>query len=75
MKLVLGKWATDRIANGSTPELAAREAIGYLSSRVNGHGGMILLDARGRYGVAHNTPRMAWAVRTKSGEQVATEIS
>ena len=75
MKLVLGKWATDRIANGSTPELAAREAIGYLSSRVNGHGGMVLIDARGRYGIAHNTPHMAWAVRTKAGEQVGTEIA
>src|SRR2546423_14794709 len=75
MKLVLGKWATDRIANGSTPELAAREAIGYLSSRVHGPGGMILIDARGRYGIAHNTPHMAWAVRTKAGEQVGTEIA
>jgi len=74
MKLVLGKWATDRVSAGSAPELAAREAIGYLSARVNGHGGMILLDARGRYGIAHNTPRMAWAVRTNSGEQVGIEV-
>jgi beta-aspartyl-peptidase (threonine type) len=74
MKLVLGKWATDRIASGSVPELAAREAIGYLNSRVNGLGGMILLDAQGRYGIAHNTPRMAWGVRTTSGEQVGAEI-
>lgn len=75
MKLVLGKWATDRIAGGSTPELAAREAIGYLNSRLNGHGGMILLDARGRHGIAHNTPRMAWGVRTKAGEQSGIQIS
>ena len=74
MKLVLGKWATDRVSAGSVPGSAAREAIGYLSSRVNGHGGMILLDARGRYGIAHNTPRMAWAVRTSSGEQVGIEV-
>ena len=73
MKLVLGKWATDRIATGSVPELAAREAIGYLNSKLDGHGGMILLDARGRYGIAHNTPRMAWAVRTKSGERIEIE--
>ena len=75
MKLVLGKWATDRIAGGSTPELAAREAIGYLNSRLDGHGGMILIDARGRFGIAHNTPRMAWGVRTKSGEQSGIQIS
>ena len=72
MKLVLGKWAADRVANGSAPELAAREAIGYLNSRVSGHGGLILLDARGRYGIAHNTPRMAWGVKTTSIEQVGT---
>jgi beta-aspartyl-peptidase (threonine type) len=74
MKLVLGKWATDRIAGGAPPELAAREAIGYLSSRFDGHGGMILLDARGRYGIAHNTPKMAWAVRTTKFEQVGITI-
>lgn len=75
MKLVLGKWATDRVAGGSTPELAVREAIGYLNSRLDGHGGMILLDARGRCGIAHNTPRMAWGVRTKAGEQSGIQIS
>ena len=75
MKLVLGKWATDRIAGGSVPELAAREAIGYLNSRVNGHGGMILLDARGRYGIAHNTPRMAWGVKSGKSEQVGLEVA
>ena len=74
MKLVLGKWATDRVATGAPPELAAREAIGYLESRVNGHGGMILLDANGRYGIAHNTPRMAWAVKTSKSEEVGIAI-
>ena len=74
MKLVLGKWAADRVASGAPPELAAREAIGYLNSRVNGHGGMILLDARGRYGIAHNTPRIAWAVKTTKSEGVGITI-
>src|SRR5579862_3205331 len=68
MKLVLAKWAADRVASGNLPEWAALEAINYLQSRLNGHGGMILLDARGRFGIAHNTPRMAWAVKTKSYE-------
>ena len=43
MKLVLGKWATDRVAAGSAPEIAAREAISYLYNRLGGHGGIILL--------------------------------
>jgi beta-aspartyl-peptidase (threonine type) len=58
------------VASGSLPEWVALEAINYLESRLNGHGGMILLDARGRFGIAHNTPRMAWALKT-TGQEAA----
>lgn len=68
MKLVLAKWAADRVASGSLPEWAAAEAINYLHARGNGHGGIILLDSRGRFGIAHNTPRMAWALKTVKEE-------
>ncbi len=64
MKLVLAKWAADRVESGSLPEWVAQEAMNYLKQRVNGHGGIILLDAQGRFGIAHNTPRMAWALHT-----------
>jgi beta-aspartyl-peptidase (threonine type) len=64
MKLVLAKWAADRVESGSLPEWVAKEAMNYLKQRVNGHGGIILLDAQGRFGIAHNTPRMAWALHT-----------
>jgi L-asparaginase / beta-aspartyl-peptidase len=67
MKLVLGKWATDRVAAGSTPEFAAREAISYLFNRLGGHGGIILLGPDGRFGIAHNTPAMAWGLATSAG--------
>jgi L-asparaginase / beta-aspartyl-peptidase len=73
MKLVLAKWAADRVASGSRPEWVAAEAIHYLESRVNGHGGMILLDARGRFGIAHSTPRMAWGVKTVKEEASGIE--
>jgi beta-aspartyl-peptidase (threonine type) len=73
MKLVLAKWAADRVATGSLPEWVAAEAINYLKDRVNGHGGMILLDGRGRLGIAHNTPRMAWALKTSQHESYGTE--
>jgi beta-aspartyl-peptidase (threonine type) len=63
MKLVLAKWAADRVASGATPEQTAREAMQYLKSRLNGHGGMIVLDAQGRIGMAHNTPKMAVGFR------------
>lgn len=65
MKLVLAKWAADRVAAGNRPEWAAREAMNYLQERVAGHGGIIVLDSSGRIGIWHNTPRMAWALRTR----------
>ncbi|MGP8187737.1 MAG: isoaspartyl peptidase/L-asparaginase [Terracidiphilus sp.] len=67
MKLVLGKWATDRVAAGAAPDLAAHEAIAYLYNRLGGHGGIILLSPDGRFGLAHNTPAMAWGLATPSG--------
>ncbi len=73
MKLVLAKWAADRVLAGNAPEWVAREAIHYLKQRVNGHGGIILLDARGRFGIAHNTPRMAWGVKTVERESGGIE--
>lgn len=66
MKLVLGKWAVDRVGGGVSPAEAAAQAIAYLKTRAGGHGGMILLDGQGRFGIAHNTPRMAWAVQSLS---------
>lgn len=63
MKLVLGKWAADRVQAGYAPELVSADAIKYLKARLNGHGGIILLDAFGRFGIHHNTPRMAWAYK------------
>lgn len=69
MKLVLAKWSTDRVRSGSVPEWVAKEAISHLEERVKGHGGIILLDPEGRFGIAHNTPRMAWAVRQTGREE------
>jgi L-asparaginase / beta-aspartyl-peptidase len=74
MKLVLGKWATDRVASGTAPELAAREAISYLYNRLGGHGGIILLGPDGRFGFAHNTPAMAWGLATPAGHETGLTI-
>jgi len=64
MKLVLAKWTADRIAAGNLPEWSAQEAMNYLKQRVNGHGGIIVLNREGHIGISHNTPRMAWAYKT-----------
>lgn len=67
MKLVLGKWATDRVAAGQSPQNAASQAIELLFRRLHGHGGIILLDCHGRVGLAHNTPGMAWGLAKHEG--------
>jgi beta-aspartyl-peptidase (threonine type) len=74
MKLVLGKWAVDRVQLGASPEQVAPEAISYLHKRLGGHGGIILLAPDGRYGLAHNTPRMAWGICTTDGPRTGLKI-
>src|SRR2546422_4973879 len=68
MKLVLAKWAADRVASGNAPEWVAAEAADYLKTRLDGHGGMIFLPSPGRFGIAHKKPRMAWG-RKKSKQE------
>ena len=74
MKLVLAKWAVDRVPQLG-PEQAAEDAIAYLYSRLKGHGGIILLGPDGRFGIAHNTPRMAWAVCEREGLRAGTHLN
>jgi beta-aspartyl-peptidase (threonine type) len=74
MKLVLGKWAVDRVQQGQSPEQVAPEAIAYLYRRLGGHGGIILLGPDGRFGIAHNTPRMAWGICTADGPRTGLRV-
>ncbi len=74
MKLVLGKWAVDRVASGANPQSAASAAIDYLYTRLGGHGGIILLGPDGRFGIAHNTPGMAWGIATPAGIRTGVRI-
>jgi beta-aspartyl-peptidase (threonine type) len=73
MKLVLAKWTADRVLAGNLPEWAAQEAMNFLEQRLNGHGGIIVLNAQGQVGIAHNTPRMAWALKTVNKEDAGIE--
>ncbi len=74
MKLVLAKWTADRVAAGQAPDKAAVEAIDYLKARLGGHGGLIVLDRQGRMGVTHNTPRMAWGIRSDSRHEAGFKV-
>ena len=46
---------------GKSPSSAAAEALLYMSQRVQGNGGAIVVNARGELGHHFTTERMAWA--------------
>lgn len=61
MKIVLSKVACEFLEKGLPAQKAAEESIKMLEEKVNGRGGIIVLDKKGRIGVAYNTPAMVWA--------------
>jgi len=46
---------------GMDAQAAAREAIGYLQRKVQGSGGLIIVDRNGIVGAARSTPGLLWA--------------
>ncbi|HKQ70276.1 MAG TPA: isoaspartyl peptidase/L-asparaginase, partial [Polyangiaceae bacterium] len=60
LRTCLAKTAIDDMRRGLDPETASRRAIDLLSNRVGAQGGIILVDAFGRLGLARSTPSMAW---------------
>jgi len=70
MKVVISKLVCDFIAQGMNAQEAGEAAIQILAERTPGEGGVIVLDRRGQIGIAHNTPYIAHAYVTSSGEIV-----
>lgn len=68
MQVVLAKHATDLIRNGNSARLAAQASIDYMEKRVDGYGGIIVIDKDGQIGFAHNTPHMAVAWYDEDGK-------
>jgi beta-aspartyl-peptidase (threonine type) len=60
MRVVLAKSTIDRLASDDAMT-AAQWGVSCLETKVNGLGGIIVLDRHGRVGYASNTPRMAFA--------------
>ena len=75
MAVVLSKSAIDIEEKTHDPEASCRKAIGLLKDRMNGLGGLIMVDARGRIGYHHNTPRMAFAFVEGERERKHSAIS
>ncbi len=68
IKVVLTKFAVDRLRAGQEPTSAALQSVKELE-RVGGHGGVILVDREGRLGFAFNTARMARAWVDSKGKE------
>ncbi len=72
MKVVMSKTTCDLLGRGLDAQQAAQAAVRVLAERVHGLGGVIVVDAQGRTGAMHNTPRMAHAyVDAAEGEIIA----
>jgi len=70
LRVVLSKTACDLMEDGLTVSAACRAALAIMKRRVDGLGGLIAIDRRGRLGLSYNTPRMAHALVRPSGRKV-----
>lgn len=67
IKVVMAKTVVDFMEqNGGNSQEAAERGVAHLKRKVDGLGGVIALNARGEFGVAFNTPRMARAYMSSS---------
>lgn len=59
IRLVMAKTICDRLAEGTSPAVAARQALRLLQSRISGSAGALVLSRDGRFAIRHVTPHMA----------------
>ncbi len=61
IRLLIARRAVEAMAQGMSPQQAADAMIALLSERVQGEGGLIVVDGSGNIGAARNTIAMPWA--------------
>ncbi|MGD0056628.1 MAG: isoaspartyl peptidase/L-asparaginase [Methanomassiliicoccales archaeon] len=71
MKIVPARRVCEDIEKGMNPMNAASETINHLGERVDGLGGVIVLDRNGKIGYSFNTPYMACAFINEEGRTTA----
>ena len=73
MRLVVSKSACDAMLSLTAQSAAAKTVRDV--TRLAGRGlGIVSLDRKGRYGIAHNTPHLCWAALTKDRELVSQMV-
>lgn len=71
MRVLVSKRVCDFIAEGLSAQKSCEAAIDVLTDRVDGHGGLIAVDVRGRIGIFFNTEAMPHA-HAIAGEAVVS---
>ena len=71
MKIIFCKMACDLMAKGMATQPAAEETLDYLARRVEGKGGIIMMNPQGEIGWAFNTRRMTCGWVTPEGRIIA----
>lgn len=75
IKIVLAKTIVDHLERtGGDPQEAAEYGINLLQKKVDGRGGVIILNHEGRVGVSFSTPRMAYASMTEQMDAPRVEV-
>jgi len=70
MRLCLAKTACEWMRAGMHPEDVARASVQLLYDRVEGTGGIILVDRQGRLGLARTTVGMTWAAMAAEWDEL-----
>jgi beta-aspartyl-peptidase (threonine type) len=65
IKMALSKVVCELLGKGLTAQKAAEEGVKRLEMKINGRGGVIVLDKKGNVGISYNTPKMARAYMTE----------
>lgn len=73
-RVTMTRALVDRLRAGVPAEEAAWATVDELAERVSGTGGIICVDARGRIGIAHNTPRMTFGYATLERPEPVTGV-
>jgi len=61
LKVMLARNAIEKLKQGLSPQEAAEISLQEMKSRVNGNGGLIILDNQGNVGFHFTTEKMVWA--------------
>jgi len=65
IKIALSKVVCELLGGGLAAQKAAEEGVKQLERKINGRGGVIVLDKKGNVGISYNTPKMVRAYMTE----------